>query len=155
MAQTRETDFKKLVNEGFISSHATQDKTRERVELERDLATHRARLSEAQSSLNEAVQSRAAYLAETRRTLNDRNAVATSKAQQLTQDAAKASQRERLTQLTAPVAGTIQQLAVQSVGGVVTSAQPLMIVVPDAARVTAGGQRCQPGHWLCQRWPAG
>ena len=137
MAQTRETDFKKLVNEGFISSHATQDKTRERVELERDLATQRARLSEAQSSLNEAVQSRAAYLAETRRTLNDRNAVATSKAQQLTQDAAKASQRERLTQLTAPVAGTIQQLAVQSVGGVVTSAQPLMVVVPDAARVTA------------------
>ncbi len=28
MAQTRETDFKKLVTEGFISSHATQDKTR-------------------------------------------------------------------------------------------------------------------------------
>ncbi len=137
MAQTRETDFKKLVTEGFISSHATQDKTRERVELERDLATQRARLQEAQSTLNEAAQSKAAYLAETRRTLNDRNALAISKAQQLTQDESKASQRERLTQLTAPVAGTIQQLAVHSVGGVVTPAQPLMIVVPDSARVTA------------------
>jgi hemolysin D len=137
MAQTRETDFKKLVNEGFISSHATQDKTRERVELERDLATQRAKLQEAQSTLNETAQSKAAYIAETRRTLNDRNAQATSKAQQLTQDESKASQRERLTQLTAPVAGTIQQLAVHSVGGVVTPAQPLMIVVPDSARVTA------------------
>lgn len=137
MAQTRETDFKKLVNEGFISNHATQDKTRERVELERDLATQRAKLMEAQSILNETTQSKAAYIAETRRTLNDRNAVATSKAQQLTQDESKASQRERLTQLTAPVAGTIQQLAVHSVGGVVTPAQPLMIVVPDSARVTA------------------
>ncbi len=137
MAQTRETDFKKLVNEGFISSHATQDKTRERVELERDLATQRARLQEAQSTLNETAQSKAAYIAETRRTLNDRNAQATSKAQQLTQDESKASQREKLTQLTAPVAGTIQQLAVHSVGGVVTPAQPLMIVVPDSARVTA------------------
>ena len=137
MAQTRETDFKKLVTEGFISSHATQDKTRERVELERDLATQRARLVEAQSTLNEAVQTKAAYIAETRRTLNDRNALATSKAQLLTQDESKASQRARLTQLTAPVAGTIQQLAVHSVGGVVTPAQPLMIVVPDSARVTA------------------
>ena len=137
MAQTRETDFKKLVTEGFISSHATQDKTRERVELERDLATQRARLQEAQSTLNEAAQSKAAYIAETRRTLNDRNALATSKAQLLTQDESKASQRARLTQLTAPVAGTIQQLAVHSVGGVVTPAQPLMIVVPDSVRVTA------------------
>ena len=137
VAQTRETDFKKLVTEGFISSHATQDKTRERVELERDLATQRARLQEAQSTLNEAAQSKAAYIAETRRTLNDRNAQATSKAQQLTQDASKASQREKLTQLTASVAGTIQQLAVHSVGGVVTPAQPLMVVVPDSARVTA------------------
>lgn len=137
MAQTRETDFKKLVTEGFISSHATQDKTRERVELERDLVTQRARLQEAQSTLLEATQSKAAYIAETRRALNDRNAVATSKVQQLTQDESKANQRERLTQLTAPVAGTIQQLAVHSVGGVVTPAQPLMIVVPDSISVTA------------------
>ena len=137
LAQTRETDFKKLVTEGFISSHATQDKTRERIELERDLATQRARLSEAQSTLNEAAQSQAAYIAETRRTLNDRHALATSKAQLLAQDESKAAQRAQLTQLTAPVAGTIQQLAVHSIGGVVTPAQPLMVVVPDSVKVTA------------------
>lgn len=137
MAITREADFKKLVLEGFISNHATQDKTRERVELERDLATQRAKLVESVSTLQETVQSKAAYLAETRRTLNDRHALAASKVQQLAQDHAKAERREKLTQLSAPVAGTIQQLAVYSVGGVVTSAQPLMIVVPDAAQVTA------------------
>ena len=43
----------------------------------------------------------------------------------------------RLTQLTAPVDGVIQQLAIHSVGGVVTSAQPLMVVVPDATELTA------------------
>ena len=137
MAQTRETDFKNLVGEGFISSHATQDKTRERVELERDLATQQARLAEAQSTLAESEQARAAFKAETQRLLNDRHAVATSKLQQLTQEGTKASQRERQTQLTAPVAGVIQQLSIHSVGGVVTSAQPLMIVVPDTKEVTA------------------
>ncbi|MDP2370338.1 hypothetical protein [Rhodoferax sp.] len=38
MAQTREADYQRLVNQGYISGHATQDKTRERIELERDLA---------------------------------------------------------------------------------------------------------------------
>ncbi len=137
MAQTRETDYKNLVGEGFISSHATQDKTRERVELERDLSTQRARLQEAQSALAETEQSKAAYRAETQRQLNDRHALASSKLEQLSAEHNKASQRERQTQLTAPVAGVIQQLAIHSVGGVVTSAQPLMIVVPDSATVTA------------------
>jgi hemolysin D len=53
------------------------------------------------------------------------------------QDQTKTEQRERQTQLTAPVAGVIQQLAIHSVGGVVTSAQPLMVVVPESATVTA------------------
>jgi len=42
-----------------------------------------------------------------------------------------------MAEVTAPVAGVIQQLAVHSVGGVVTSAQPLMIVVPESAKATA------------------
>jgi hemolysin D len=137
LAQTREADFKNLVSEGFISSHATQDKTRERIELERDLATQRARLMEAQSATNESARAKASFKAETQRLLNDRQAQATSKLQQLTQDQTKATPREKQTQLMAPVAGVIQQLAVHTTGGVVTSAQPLMIVVPDSTQVTA------------------
>lgn len=49
----------------------------------------------------------------------------------------QAIQRERLTQLIAPVDGVVQQLAIHTTGGVVTAAQALMIVVPDAANVTA------------------
>lgn len=137
MAQAREADFKKLVDQGYISGHATQDKTRERVELERDLATQRAKLFEATSTLKETEQAKAAFKAETLRTLNDRQAQASTRHSQLQSDSAKANQKEKLTQLTAPVAGVIQQLAIHSVGGVVTSAQPLMIVVPDSATVTA------------------
>lgn len=137
MAQAREADYKRLVDQGYISGHATQDKTRERVELERDLATARARLTEAQSTLRESEQARNSFRAETVRQLNDRNAQAATKHQQLSADHTKAEQRERLTQLTAPVAGTVQQLAIHTTGGVVTSAQPLMIVVPDSPTVNA------------------
>ena len=120
MAQTREADFKRLVGEGFISSHATQDRTRVRVEMERDLNVQRARLAEAMSALNEAQQTKSAFKAETLRNLSDRHAQATTKYSQLQSESAKASQRERQTQLTAPVAGIIEQLAIHLVGGVVT-----------------------------------
>lgn len=137
MAQAREADFKRLVEQGYISGHATQDRTRERVEMEQDLATQRARLLEAQSALQEAAKTKAALRAETVRQLSDRNAKATTQRQLMTAELSKADQRERLTQLTAPVDGVIQQLAIHSVGGVVTSAQPLMVVVPDATELTA------------------
>jgi hemolysin D len=137
MAQARETDFKKLVDQGYISGHATQDKTRERVELERDLATQRAHLLETQATLRESENARAAYLAEVRRTLYEREAQADLKRQQATQEQAKATQRENLTILKAPVAGVVQQLAIHTTGGVVTEAQALMIIVPEGAQVTA------------------
>lgn len=137
MARSREADFTRLVDQGFISGHATQDKTRERIEMERDLATQRARLAEAQAAAAEARQTKGAFKAETQRALSDRFAQASTRRNQLEADQSKADQRERQTQLRAPVSGVIQQLAIHSVGGVVTSAQPLMVVVPDSSQVTA------------------
>jgi hemolysin D len=137
LAQAREVDFKKLVDQGYISGHATQDKTRERIELERDLATQRAHLLETQATLRESENARTAYMAEVRRSLYEREAQSDLKRQQATQEQAKATQRENLTTLKAPVAGVVQQLAIHTTGGVVTEAQALMIIVPDGAQVTA------------------
>ena len=137
MARQREMDFKALTEKGFMSGHAGQDRTRERIEQERDLATQQARLAEAQAASRETTQARAAYLAETQRSLSERQAQATLKRQQFTQELNKAQQRSRLTQLTAPVDGTVQQVAVHTEGGVVTEAQVLMVIVPKDAEVTA------------------
>ncbi len=137
IARQREADFKRLTDQGFVAGHAGQDRMRERIEQERDLATQRARLAEAQAALAETDQNRASYLAETQRVLSERLAQAALKRQQLTQERSKAEQRSRLTQLTAPVAGTVQQVAIHTEGGVVTPAQVLMVIVPEDAEVTA------------------
>ena len=137
IARQREADFRQLAEQGFMSAHANQDRTRERIELERDLATQRARLAEAAATLKESENARTAFLAETRRGLSEREAAAELRRQQGNQEQAKAAQRERLTTLKAPVAGTVQQLAVHTEGGVVTEAQPLMVIVPAGAQVTA------------------
>ena len=47
------------------------------------------------------------------------------------QELVKATQRQFLQNLTAPISGTVQQLATHTVGGVVTPAQELMRIVPE------------------------
>ncbi len=137
LAQQREADIQALSTQGFVAGHAGQDRTRERLEIERDLATQQARLKEAQAALAESRHSKTAYLAETQRSLNERLTKAGLDQSQLQQQGAKTAQREHLTKLRAPVAGTVQQLAVFSTGGVVTPAQTLLVVVPDGVEVTA------------------
>ncbi len=137
IARQREADFRQLAEQGFMSAHANQDRTRERIELERDLATQRARLAEAAAALKESENASVAFVAETRRGLSEREAAAGLRQQQGLQEQAKAAQRERLTTLRAPVAGTVQQLAAHTEGGVVTEAQPLMVIVPEGAQVMA------------------
>lgn len=137
ITQQREADFKRLTEQGFVSSHAGQDRTRERIDMESDLATQRARLTEAQAAIIESNQTRAAYLAEAERSLSERHAVAASKREQFTQERNKTAQRARLARLTAPVEGTVQQVAIHTDGGVVTPAQVLMVIVPRDAQVSA------------------
>lgn len=53
----------------------------------------------------------------------------------LLQEGIKAKQRQQQQVLSAPVQGTVQQLAVHTVGGVVTPAQELMKIVPENATI--------------------
>lgn len=53
----------------------------------------------------------------------------------LEEDLVRAQHRANLQVLTAPIDGTVQQLAVHTVGGVVTPAQSLLVVVPRESRL--------------------
>lgn len=134
LVRQREDDMRALSEQGFVSHHVGQDRTRERVEMERDLLAQRARLQEAMASHAETVSGQASLLAETRHDLSERHAQAGLRLQQARQELAKAQQRERLTVLRSPVAGVVQQLATHTTGGVVTEAQTLMVIVPDGLK---------------------
>lgn len=137
LLEKREADFEALSRQGFVSQHAGQDRTLQRIEMTQDLATYRARREETKAAIAQAEQARAAWQADLRKTLNERFAKADLQQRQLVEEGTKTLQRERLTTLSAPVAGTVQQLAVHTTGGVVTPAQVLLVVVPDQASVTA------------------
>jgi hemolysin D len=100
------------------------------VETQQELAVQKSRLDEAEAALAAITEARAQADAEYRHTVSSDLVEAQRKAAGLGEDLIKAQQRTRLQLLTAPVDGTVQQLAVHTVGGVVTPAQALLVVVP-------------------------
>jgi hemolysin D len=130
IARRRAEDYKNLVQQNYVSQHGYLEREQARIEQERDLAFQQSRERELALAVEESAQRRAAFIAETKRAATDSLSAAEKKAALYAQDMIKTEQRKKLMQLTAPVAGTVQQLAIHTVGGVVTPAQPLMVVVP-------------------------
>src|SRR3569623_504331 len=130
IARQRAQDYRKLMKEKFMSQHGYLEREQARIEQAQDLASSRSHVVEIRALLVESQRQQATLEAETRRQLLDQLNLASQKAVSLEQELIKAELRSRLMHLTAPVAGTVQQLAVSTVGGVVTPAQPLMVIVP-------------------------
>ena len=119
LAIQRAKDYAELAKTNDVSQHAWFEKEQARIDLEGQLADAR--------------HQKASLTAETRKTaqdtLNEANRIAASSAQ----DVQKAIVHGELLKLTSPVDGTVQQLTVHTVGGVVPAAQPLMQIVPKQA----------------------
>lgn len=124
-------DYRDLLDQQYVPRHAFLEKQQALLDQERDMAVQQARVIELNASRKEAERRRQGILAQTRRAMLDLQQQSEQKAAALAQELKKAEQRDHLMSLTAPVDGTVQQLAIHTVGGVVTAAQPLMVIVPN------------------------
>jgi hemolysin D len=104
-------------------------------ESQQERLVQKSHLKEAQAAIAALIQTRSQTKAEYRRTLFGELTEAERKAAGLAADLSKAEQRTKLQLLTAPVSGMVQQLAVHTVGGVVTPAQALMVIVPSESQL--------------------
>ncbi|MGE0574085.1 MAG: HlyD family type I secretion periplasmic adaptor subunit [Reyranella sp.] len=104
-------------------------------EQQKELLVRKSSLVEDEAAVAALRETRRQAEAEYGRTLADELAKAEQKAAGLAQELIKAEQKTRLQQLTAPVDGIVQQLAIHTVGGVVTPAQALLVVVPSDSRL--------------------
>ena len=101
------------------------------LDSKQELEVQKSRLGEARAALAAVTELRAQLDAEYRRNLSSDLAEAERKAGGTAKDLDKINERTRLQVLTSPVDGVVQQLAVHTVGGVVTPAQALLVVVPS------------------------
>ncbi|SEJ03647.1 hemolysin D [Azotobacter beijerinckii] len=124
------SDYKELLNEQFMTRNAYLEKEQLRLDQERELTALQGRIVELAAARKAAESRHAGILAETRRAMLDLQHESEQRAAALIQELKKAEQRNRLMGLAAPVDGTVQQLDIHTPGGVVTAAQPLMVIVP-------------------------
>ena len=121
LATQRANDFKALLKDKDVSHHAWLEKEQARVDLE--------------GQLSDAKNQRAALIAQTRKEAHDALLEGSKVIAAGQQDQRRAGEHSKLLKLTAPVDGTVQQLTVHTIGGVVPAAQPLMLIVPNSAQV--------------------
>ncbi|OLP59520.1 hypothetical protein BJF93_12330 [Xaviernesmea oryzae] len=123
----RNAMFEKQVGDRFQLLDAQQPVT----ETKHDIVVAESQLisllAAAQSLIRQKEQIAAEYQHQVLSDLSD----AEQDVRTFTQDLLKAERRLAETKLTAPIDGIVQQLAVHTLGGVVTSAQPLMQIVPE------------------------
>jgi hemolysin D len=126
---------KGLADKELVSKITYLETLHQLVDQQQDHKVQESRYQEAEAALAAIIETRAQAVAENRRTLLSELVEAERKAGGLGEDLIKAEQRTKYQALTAPVDGVVQQLAVHTVGGVVTPAQALLVVVPAESRL--------------------
>jgi hemolysin D len=117
----RAADYKELAQNHDISMHAYLEKEQERIEVE--------------GQLNDAKKQRTALIAETKQAAYNERSTADKILSAAQQDVVRNAAHSKLLKITSPVDGTVQQLAVYTVGGVVPGAQQLMKIVPKEDKI--------------------
>ena len=126
IAEKTANDYKDLSNTHDVSTHAYLEKEQAKLDL--------------QGELSNAQHKKSALIEETKRTAYDTLSEGQKVSADSKEDAFKAKVHSKMLKLIAPVDGTVQQLTVHTIGGVVPAAQPLMIIVPKKNSIEVEAQ---------------
>jgi hemolysin D len=130
MEAERAEAYKQLLDHGAVTKMDFLQAEGQRIDKAQELAGQKKKLQQDRAALAEAETQYRAMLSEFQQTKQAELSTLETKAASLAQEVTKADQKAGLQKLVAPIDGVVQQLAVHTVGGVVTPAQQLLIVVP-------------------------
>jgi len=130
METERAETFKRLYEQNAASKLDFLQAEQQRIDKTQELAGQRKKLVQDAAALSEAESNYRVTVTEFQQAKQAELSGIETKAASLAQEVTKAGQKTALQRLTSPIDGVVQQLAVHTVGGVVTPAQQLLIVVP-------------------------
>ncbi|MBS0182941.1 MAG: HlyD family type I secretion periplasmic adaptor subunit [Nitrospira sp.] len=131
METERAEAYKKLLEHEAVTKMDFLQAEGQRIDKAQELAGQKKKLEQDQAALAEAEKHYQAMASEFQQAKQTELSALETKAASLAQEVTKAGQKAGLQRLTSPIDGVVQQLAVHTVGGVVTPAQQLLIVVPQ------------------------
>ncbi len=131
MENERAEAYRALLAQQYVSKMDYLQFEQQRIDKAQEWAGQKNRLRQDLAALAEARQNYQAVLSEFQQSKQAELSALETKAASLLQEVRKAGQKTALQKLASPIDGVVQQLAVHTIGGVVTPAQPLLIVVPQ------------------------
>jgi hemolysin D len=131
METERADAYKQLLDHEAVTKMDFLHAEGQRIDKTQELAGQRKKLMQDHAALSEAQSNARAFVSEFQQTKQTELSTTDTKVASLVQEVAKAGQKAGLQRLMSPIDGVVQQLAVHTVGGIVTPAQPLLIVVPQ------------------------
>jgi hemolysin D len=135
LAQQRVDIYDKLRENEYSSKVEALQAHEQLVGAQHDGAVAKHQLEAAEAAIQALTQQRQQAEAGFRQQTLDDLGKARQKAAEEEQEHVKAVEKTGLQSLKAPVDGTVEQLAVHTIGGVVTPAETLMVVVPEGSRL--------------------
>lgn len=127
----RSQDLYKLYQKKSASKHEYYQQLAKQLEVENSLGTQQNRFNEIDREIVQAQQEYQAFLTSFKRDLLDEIRRTTEALSQTELELAKAQQRQDFMQIRSPINGVVQQLQTHTIGGVVTTAQAIMIIAPE------------------------
>lgn len=133
IAQEKEGRLEQLSKEDAIAYFTVLDHRGQRIQLQKMVEEQVGDVSRAQWAMAHS-QKEVMTIRETRnREIATQLVESRRKLQSLSEDLKKAQEKNRLAKIVAPIDGRVNQLAIHTVGGIVTTAQHLMMIVPEDA----------------------
>jgi hemolysin D len=131
METERANTFRRLFEQDAASKLDYLQAEQQRIDKTQELAGQRKKLVQDAAALSEAENNYRITATEYQQTKQAELSTIETKAASLVQEVTKAGQKADLQRIISPIDGVVQQLAVHTVGGVVTPAQQLLVVVPQ------------------------
>lgn len=131
LAEYSATANKDLKNKGFISEVAFQDKLKDVIEREQDIRTLEASVRANEAAVAQASAAASQVGADYTKQMAQERTQLVSQLQRVEADLTKADHRTALTEVRAPVSGTVNSLNIKALGQVVAAGAPMMSIVPS------------------------
>ncbi|MEH6445254.1 MAG: HlyD family type I secretion periplasmic adaptor subunit [Oceanospirillaceae bacterium] len=129
--------LKKLFREKLVAETEYLQAAQERIQIQQDLAAEQQRLKQQQAVVDDLKQQINLHHAQTSSTILTEITDQQRQLSGLTEELIKTRDNSAKQIIYAPVAGRVQELAVHTIGGVVTEAQQLMLIVPTEQTLEA------------------
>ncbi len=131
IAQEKESRLKALIAESAISEFQLLEQQNQTIEYAKNAQAELDSINSIKAEIAEAEQNLANVKASYQKDIMTALVEAKKEYYSITESIKKADEDARMATIVAPTAGRVYNLAVHTVGGIVTDAQPLMQIVPD------------------------